>query len=160
MKSIESTQVDAYVQQVCSDRALSPAERAQHAAAAISVHVMQEAGLLLNTPLPIEDGLIELHEEHLEAKAERSMNHLYEKSYEAFEFIEDAFPEYAGAGILYIPETLTFNDAEWPAGPIVMPTIVKGNPPEHHWDGVLEGDAREIAEQARFDKFWKEGESE
>lgn len=71
--TIETQQVDAYVQGMCTDRALSPYARAQSAAAAITNHVVQEAGLLVGTHLPVgegwEDAEVRIYESRLDAEA-------------------------------------------------------------------------------------------
>lgn len=75
MTTIETTQVDAYVQAICKDRLLSAFTRGQHAAAAIGVHVAQVQCLLIGTAMLVDeadvleriDRINERHEQHLTA---------------------------------------------------------------------------------------------
>lgn len=55
MNSIETTQVDNYVQTTCLDRTMPPAARGLSAAAALYAHVMQEFRLPMDTTLPIDE---------------------------------------------------------------------------------------------------------
>lgn len=86
--TIATTEVDAYVQSVCKDRIIHPAMRARSASTAITVHVAQEFDLLIGTPLPVDEAVVEALEDVLEKRAEGDMKYLMAKSMAAFEAIE------------------------------------------------------------------------
>lgn len=143
MQTIETTQVDQYVQTILRDQSMTPAQRAQHAAAAISVHVMQEAVLPLDTPTPVDDERVDAMEARLEHRADVAMDGLMDQSMKAWEWLEKEFPEDVSAQKLSLVS--------------VTPTISLV-------DDLIEGsllpdtpDWREPTpeEQAKFDEFWK-----
>lgn len=146
MRTIATDSVDKYVQKMCTDTSLTPAERAQQAATAMHVHVMQEAGLHLGTRLPVDPDLVEHHEVFLDAKGDRLIDDIYEQSAAAWEALEEAYPEYAG-------------EAEPPVQPDQIQLVLNQKPIFGQPVVISQSEYDEQQEQAKVDRFMK-GESE
>lgn len=144
MQDISTQALDAYTQHVLSDRTMSPAERARHATVAITSHVMQESRLPMDTDLPVEVGVTEQMERDLEIQADVNMAALMCHSMEVFDWLDDQFSEDGQAlpgliklarevsdqklqdsltaGVLYIPEGVSFDKENWHPT-VVLPEI-------------------------------------
>lgn len=90
MPTIETTQVETYTRNILSDRSMHPAVRAQHAAAALMVHVATGYGLLLDAPMQIEQETIDEFEALAQTKAALLLNDLHEQAFEPFNHEDDS----------------------------------------------------------------------
>lgn len=133
MTSIETTQVDAYVQSTCLNRDMVPSARGRSGAAAIYSHVMQEFGLPMDTALEVENGVAEEHMWYVEFRGERAMDHLGEIAKEAMAAVQEE-PDVSDSetfGILRIPAEMAYFSGQ-DSSPLLIADTAEGQ--SHHYN--------------------------
>lgn len=162
MQTITTQDLDNYVQTICADRSLTPAERATSAATAIHVHVMQEAGLPIGTQLPVEEMGVQAREGLLEAHAEGHMNALMDTSLAAWEALEAAHPEGPAKmvpGVLHIPSEVSLDKENWPRDlQLVVTESAEGNGESYGPTRVWGEDGPEV--QEKFNRWYNDDKDE
>jgi hypothetical protein len=165
MQDISTQTLDAYTQHILGDQTMTPADRARHATVAIASHVMQEFRLPMDTDLPVDHGITEQMERDLETEANVNMNALVDQSMDAWEWLEEQFPEdedyfledevsdqkLADADILVLPKGMDIDEAALKEG---LAETMK-EPPERPLTLIPGGWVDPTPEEMRkFEEFW------
>lgn len=169
--TIATQEVDHYVQGLLVHRELTPAARAAQAAAAIHVHVMQEAGLPLTTPLPIPQGVGLAHVEGTAATAAKHLDDFYGFALETALACGELFPEYHGVDLSEPVKNPTREDMHREVrevsyiknADLVGLSLIPEDQALHPDWKIESVDGKTLVEESieekKFNRWWKRGES-